>query len=183
LRGSGISTVAATDPINENESLALVDGTASFALEVARGVVAGLELLLPHRRVERLIVSELPTLQARLRAAVEEVARVYSFLAALDVLRAPSFEGGMELQAIGAEIYGKIVRDPKAALPSVRGEHFAFNIAADPEAMEHYRVMLVDDPQPRRALELWREIQPPPPSASSAPAAFVARALRVWRGD
>jgi hypothetical protein len=58
--------------IREMEPLAIADAATVFSLEVARGVLNGLELLLPHRQVERLIVAELPGLQDRLRAAVSE---------------------------------------------------------------------------------------------------------------
>ena len=95
-------------------------------------LVDGLALLVPHRRVEKLIVAELPGLQARLRPAVAEVERILSYLGALDELRQPDWQACMDLRTIGASIYGKIVRGAKAELPSVRGEDFSFAVVAEP---------------------------------------------------
>ena len=152
---------------------------ARLEADVAAGVLAGLELMLPFKRAEAVIAKELPRLTTLLDNAVADIERIYSHMAALDVLTQPDWEQSMALQALGVERPRKLVSTGDVSLPSVRGRKISTEVKADACATTRYRA--ASAASGTAVALIPGNLAPLPPTA--APSAFISRALRIWKGE
>ncbi len=171
------SEIAETKPLHDVLPL------AQFQADVAAGVVVALDLMTPLRQIETLIAAEVPGLLSRIHKAKAVMATAYTEVAALDALTDEmlTFDIGMELAELGIPRRERLLsRSAKGALPAIGDAAVDFAIAADGEALERFRQRIagLTDPTPDNASDMIEA----PPAPSSAPSAFVTRALKLWKG-
>jgi hypothetical protein len=132
------------------EPVSCIAPVAQFEAEVARGVVAGLELLLEQRQAEAEREAEGRRLIEQAHNLAADLGVVYCQMRALDLAIELDFDTIQQLRALGVAPLTRLVpvTANRVELPAVNGSLMGFEIRPDPDALGRFRALQTTPRQP-----------------------------------